>query len=189
MADIDILQILFNTFLRINPSTIYQYTTPQTQILNLFLIPHVILFLFIYGFSWVIIPTHKGLKYLISITAYLTIVLMGEPYSYYSLILPFISIWWQISLFVGFFFFIWSRFIHPSKTPEIFNIGRAVAHKITDKEKNKKAIEQEIDSIKGQIAILNAEANNPGIQPAAQAYIQSQISNLKAKKRDFESRL
>ena len=186
---IDILDLLFNKLLRINPTTISQYTTPQTQLLNLFLIPHIILFLFIYGFAWVIIPTHKGLRYLTSIGAYLSVVLMGSPYSYYGILVPFFLLWWQVALFVGLFFFVWSRFIHPSKIPELFNIGRAAAAKVTEKDKKKRAIEEEIDSIKKQIAVLQAEANSPGIQPAAQAYIQSQIANLKDRKADLESRL
>lgn len=123
---IDILDLLFNQLLRINPSIISKYTTPQQQLLNLFLIPHIILFLFIYGFAWAIIPTHKGLRYLASIGAYLSIVLMGSPYSYYGMLLPIFLIWWQIALFVGLFFFIWSRIVHPARTREIFNIGRDV---------------------------------------------------------------
>lgn len=189
MAAIDIISLLFNDFLRINPSTISQYTTPQTQLLNLFLIPHVILFLFIYGFAWIIAPTHKGFKYLISISAYLFIVLMGQPYSYYGMLLPLFLLWWQLALGIGLFFFIWGRIIHPSKVPELFNIGKAAAAKVTEKEKKRKALEEEIDSTKKQIAVLQAEANNPGVEPAARAYIQSQIGNLKAKLKDLESRL
>lgn len=186
---IDILGLLFNQFLRINPTTIAQYSTPQQQLLNLFLIPHIILFLFIYGFAWVLVPTHKGLRYLASIGAYLSMILMGSPYSYYGILVPFFLMWWQIALFVGLFFFIWSRIIHPSKVPELFNIGRAAASKVTEKDKKRKAIEEEIDSIKKQIAALQAEANNPANQPASRAYFESQIGNLRARKADLESRL
>jgi hypothetical protein len=189
MANVDILQLLFNDFLRINPVTISQFSTPQTQLLNLFLIPHIILFLFIYGFAWVITPTHKGFRYLVSIATYLFMVIMGEPYSHYSTFLPFLLIWWQIALFVGVVFFVWGRIIHPSKVPELFAIGKATAARVTKKGKEREAIEEEINSIKKQIAVLQSEANNPGIQPAAQAYIQSQIGNLKAKQKDLESRL
>lgn len=189
VGTIDILDLLFNQFLRINPTTIAQYTTPQQQLLNLFLIPHIILFLFIYGFAWVLVPTHKGLRYLASIGAYLSVVLMGSPYSYYGTLIPFFLVWWQVALFVGLFFFIWSRFINPSKVPELFNIGRAAAAKITEKDKKRRAIEEEIDSIKKQIAVIESQANSPGIEPAAKAYAQSQIINLKARQKDLESRL
>lgn len=185
----DILQLLFNDFLRINPSTVSQYATPQLQLLNLFFIPHVILFLFIYGFAWIITPTHKGFRYLISIAAYLTLVLTGTPYSIYSTLLPLLLFWWQLALGIGLFFFIAGRIVHPSKAPELFNIGKSAISKLTAKDKQKRAIEEEIDSIKRQIQELEAEANNPGREQAARAYSQSLISNLKAKKKDLESRL
>jgi hypothetical protein len=185
-----ILDLIFGTLLRLDPSLISKYSSSvQNQIMNLFLIPHVILFLFIYGFAWVIIPTHKGLKYLISILAYLTVVLLGEPYSYYSMIVPFFLLWWQVALVVGLFFFIWSRFINPSKTPELFNLGRAATAKMSEGSKRRRALLEEIDATRRQIAALRMEAANPGLEPSARSYIQSNISNLEAKRRDLEARL
>jgi hypothetical protein len=49
--------------------------------------------------------------------------MMGEPYSYYSFILPFFLIWWQLALGIGLFFFIWSRIIHPSTYSLLKNNG------------------------------------------------------------------
>lgn len=188
---IDILNLLFNDILRINPVTISRYTTPQTQLLNLFLIPHIILFLFIYGLSWVLVPMHKGLRYLAAIAAYLTIVLQGSPYSYYGMILPLLNLWWQIALVVGLFFFIWSRFIHPSKTPELFNIGKAAAAKITEKSKKSSAIHHKISSIDSQIRAL--EQQQARAQGAAggqrNPVIDAEIAELRRRRAELESEL
>ena len=188
---IDIMDLLFNQFLRINPSTIMQYTTPQQQLLNLFLIPHIILFLFIYGFAWVLVPTHKGLRYLASIGAYLSMILMGSPYSYYGVLIPFFLIWWQVTLFIGLFFFIWSRFIHPSKVPELFNIGKAAAGKLTEKAKKSEAIEKKIDSINAQIAALEGQQNRimasgSGVR---NPILEAEIGELRRRRAELEREL
>jgi hypothetical protein len=189
MADINILGIIFDSLLRLNPSLVTQYSSAQTQLFNLVLIPHIILFLFIYGFAWIIVPTHKGFKYLISIAAYLSMIIMGEPYSLYSMLTPFLIIWWQVALFVGLFFFIWGRFINPSKTPELFNLGKAAAKSLTEGQKKRRALEEEIDIIRRQIAVLQSQANTPGIEPSAKAYAEMQIQNLRARQREYEGRL
>jgi len=188
---IDILNLLFNDILRINPVTISKYTTPQTQLLNLFLIPHIILFLFIYGLSWILVPMHKGLRYLAAIAAYLTIVIQGSPYSYYGMILPLLNLWWQIALVVGLFFFIWSRFIHPSKTPELFNIGKAAASKITEKSKKSSAIHHKISSINNQIRALQNRQNQIQAQPphARNPVIDGEIAELERRRAELESEL
>jgi len=191
MAEIDILDLLFNKLLRINPVTISKYTTPQTQLLNLFLIPHIILFLFIYGLSWVLVPMHKGLRYLAAIAAYLTIVIQGSPYSYYGILVPFFLIWWQIALVVGLFFFIWGRFIHPSKTPELFNIGKAATAKITEKSKKNKEIQHKVNSIDNQIRAL--ESQQARAQGAAggqrNPVIEAEIAELRRRRAELESEM
>lgn len=190
MAQTDILGLLFNQFLRINPMTISKYTTPQDQLLNLFLIPHIILFLFIYGFAWVIIPQHRGLRYLASIGAYLSMVMMGSPYSYYGTLVPFFLIWWQIALFVALFFFIGSRIIHPSKIPELYHLGKAATEKVTEKGKKNAAIEKKIESIDAQIQALerrrtmvvgNVVQDNP--------IIAAEIGELERRRAELEKEL
>ena len=189
MADtINILDLLFNDLLRINPTTISKFTTPQAQLLNLFLIPHIALFFFIYGFAWTMIPTHKGLRYLSSIGAYLSIVLMGEPYSYYGILLPLFLTWWQIALFVGLFFFIWSRFIHPSRVREIFNVGRDIGRKVTEGAKKSEAIRKKISSIDGQIAALEGQQNRIMASTGGQRNpaIDAEIAELRRRRAELE---
>jgi hypothetical protein len=181
MATIDILNLIFNQLLRINPTVISRFYTPQEQLLNLFFIPHVILFLFIYGLSWILAPMHKGLRYLFAIGAYLTLVLTGSPYSIYGSIIPLLLGWWYIALIVGMFFFIWSRFIHPSKVPELFNIGKSVATKATEKGKRKKLIDKEIKLIDSKIRAYRREET-----PESRAYIRTTIAHLQAEKKQLE---
>jgi hypothetical protein len=190
MATINILDLIFNEFLRINPSTISQYSTPQLQLLNLFLIPHIILFLFIYGFAWVIAPTHKGFRYLFSIAAYLTMVMMGSPYSYYGMILPFLLVWWQIALGLAFFFFIASRIIHPSKYPELFNIGKSAAEKITEKSKKHEVYSKKIESVEAQIRALEVQQNRMMTNSGTRnPMLDAEISELYRRKAELEKEL
>lgn len=191
---VNILNLLFQ-FLKIKQccgiGTISNYLTPQDQILNLFLIPHIILFLFIYGFAWVLVPTHRGLRYLASIGAYLSIVMMNVGnYSYYGILLPFFLMWWQIALFVGLFFFLWSRVIHPSKVPELFNIGRAAAAKATAKGKRNEAIEKQIESIEHQIRALQSQKTmTEGNMTRDNPYVVAEIAELSRRKAELEKEL
>ena len=177
MATVNILNLLFTQLLRIDPTIISRFMTPQEQLLNLFFIPHIILFLFIYGLSWVLAPMHRGLRYLFAIAAYLTLVLMGTPYSYYGTLIPFLLGWWYIALVVGIFFFLWSRFIHPSKLPELFNIGKAAGSKLTEKSKRRKQIDKQIDLIDKQIRDYQREET-----PESRPYIRATIAHLRAEK-------
>jgi hypothetical protein len=190
MATIDILDLIFNQFLRVNPSTVSQFSTTQLQLLNLVLIPHIILFLFIYGFAWIIAPSHKGFRYLFSIAAYLTIILMGSPYSYYGMALPFILMWWQIALGVSFFFFIVGRIIHPSKYPELFNLGRSAAEKITEKSKKVEIYNKKIESVEAQIRALEVQQNRIMNQGGARnPMLDGEISELYRRKAELEKEI
>jgi predicted nucleic acid-binding Zn-ribbon protein len=66
--------------------------------------------------------------------------------------------------------------------------GRMIGEKITAKEKERKAIEQEVDAIKKELQGLRSEENRT-LEPTAKAFVQMQIANLEAQKRRLESRL
>jgi len=192
---IDILDLLFDKILRIDVSGVCNIrtiscATLQEQLLNLFLIPHIILFLFIYGLSWILVPMHKGLRYLVSIGAYLTIVIMGSPYSYYSTLITLFLLWWQLALVIGIFFFIWSRIIHPSKVPELFRIGKSAMEKVTEKSKRNTAIEKKIDSIEAQIRALENRQHR-AIQESGRPnpVIEAEIAELDRRRAELEKEL
>ena len=93
-----IIQILFFDILKVSSSSMAEYSTPTDQLVFLFFIPHVVLFLFIYGFSagivGRIVSGHRGLQYLLGIAVYLYIIMTGM---YGQTLLPLFQsspLWW-----------------------------------------------------------------------------------------------
>ncbi|MEM5778633.1 MAG: hypothetical protein QXK49_03335 [Candidatus Aenigmatarchaeota archaeon] len=187
----DLVDLLFREILKIDPLTLTKYTTLSDQALYLFLIPHVILFLFLYAFSFGIVTRivgqHKGFSYLVGIVSYIYIVYAGW---YGKLVVWFLG-WMYIALGMAIFLFLISIVFHPSATTAgmklMGEVGKQIAKK-TAKEHEKKAIEEEIESIKKQIAELENERARAQ-EPTSRAYIEMQIANLKAQKRALESKL
>jgi len=187
----NIIDLLFTEILKIDPSTLSKYTTLSDQTLYLFLIPHVILFLFLYAFSFGIVQRvvgqHKGFSYLVGIVSYIYVVYAGW---YGKLVVWFLG-WMYIALGLALFLFFASIIFHPAATTAgmkmMGEVGKSLA-KGRAKEQEKRVLEEELDSIKKQIAALRAEEQR-GIEPTAKAYIEMQIANLEAQKRAIESKL
>jgi hypothetical protein len=191
MATIDLIDLLFREILKIDPLTLSKYMNVQDQTLYLFLIPHVILFLFLYAFSFGIVTRitgpHKGFSYLVGIVSYIYIVYAGW---YGKLVVWFLG-WMYIALGLALFLFFVSIIWHPAATSAgmkmMGEVGKQVA-KRTAKEHEKRTIEEEIDAIKKEISAINAELSGP-LEPQARAYMQMQKANLEAQRRRLESRL
>ena len=87
-GSLNLSNLIFSQILKIDPSTIYKYTNVQDQILYLLLIPHIILFLFIYAFSIGIVARviggHVGFSRMMGIVAYIYIVWAG----WYGMLVP-----------------------------------------------------------------------------------------------------
>jgi len=187
----DLINLLFTQILKISPSTLIRYTTFQDQILYLFLIPHVLLFLFIYAFSFGIVSRvvgpHKGFSYLLGLVSYIYIVYAG----WYGFLVTWFLGWLALALGLALFLFFVSVVFHPSATSAgmkmMGEVGKSLA-KGKAKEAEKRSIEEEIDALKKEISALEAEEQR-GIEPTARAYIQMQKANLQAQKRRLESRL
>ena len=189
---IDLIELLFTEILKIDPLTMSKYTTLSDQAVYLFLIPHVILFLFLYAFSFGIVQRvagpHKGFSYLVGIVSYIYIVYAG----WYAKLLVWFLGWLYIALGMAVFLFLVSIVFHPSATAAGMKMVGEVGKKIAQgsaKDKEKRAIEEEVDSVKKQIAAISSELSNPGIEPTAKAYLQMQKANLEAQKRALESKL
>jgi len=188
----DLFNLIFNEILKISPTLLSKYATIQDQVIYLILIPTVILFLFIYAFAkgivGRIVGEHRGFEYLVSIVTYIYLVYSGI---FGATLVPIFITWLNIAIVVALIVFIMSVVIHPARGPALMKVGEAIgksAGKLGAKEKQRKAIEEEIDSVKKQIAALEAERNRP-MEPAAKSYIEMQIGNLRARKADLESRL
>jgi len=154
---IDIYTLLFEEVLQISSSTLSNYATIQDQLLYLVLIPHVILFLFIYGFSTGIVQRvlglqHHGFKYLVSISVYLFIVLGG----WYGSLAPLFAGWFKILLVVGIFFFLLSAIWHPARgrsTGKAIESGfKYLGGQTFGKSGKAKVLDKEIRKLNEQIA-------------------------------------
>lgn len=194
MATTDLINLLFTEILKIDTSTLSKYTNIQDQTLYLFLIPHVILFLFLYAFSFGIVTRvvggpHKGFSYLLGIVSYIYIVYTG----WYGRLVAWFLGWIYIALGISIFVFFFSIILSPAATPAALKLasetGKSLAKKTVGKEHEIRAIEEEVDAIKKEIAAINSELNTTGVEPSAKAYMQMQKANLEAQKRRLESRL
>lgn len=188
----NLIELIFLELLKIDPLTMSKYVNLEDQVIYLFLIPHVILFLFLYAFSFGIVTRvtgpHKGFSYLVGIVSYIYIIYAG----WYGRLIIFFLGWLYIALGLAAFLFLISIVWHPAATTAgmklVGEVGKQLA-KGTAKQHEKRALEEELDAVKKQIAELEAEAQRTGEEPQARAYIQMQIANLKAQKRAIEAKL
>jgi len=135
----DFARLVFEEILQINPTLLVNYPIVQDQVVYLLFIPHIILFLFLFGFA-LAITSHRGLQYLVGLGSYVYIVYSGlYGKTLVGIFLPF----WQLLIFLGLFFFIGSRIVHPSRVREIFELGKGVASKATEKRKQIKKLENQ----------------------------------------------
>jgi hypothetical protein len=175
-GSINLFNLIFTQILKISPSLISKYTTIQDQILNLVLIPHVILFLFIYAFSIGIVARitggHKGFSTLVGVISYIYIIWNGW---YGTFLIPLLNAWFMIALVCSLVLFFITVVISPAKSPALTKLG-AEAGKMAGKKfgeaigKDKKLekLYKEKEFAEQQIRKYESDrANNPG---AAQAY-------------------
>jgi uncharacterized protein (DUF3084 family) len=189
----DLISLVLNEILKISPTVMTKYTTVQDQVLYLIFIPSVILILFIYAFAKQIVGRivgeHKGFEYLVSITSFIYIVYSGM---FGATLVPIFINWLNIAIILSLIVFVISVVFHPARGPALTKAaaetGRMIGEKITAKEKERKAIEQEVDAIKKELQGLRSEENRT-LEPTAKAFVQMQIANLEAQKRRLESRL
>ncbi len=193
-SQVNLFNLIFNQILKISPTILSSYANIQDQVLYLILIPHVILFLFLYAFSFGIVMRitgsflHRGFIYLVGIVSYIYIMYSG----WYGRLVMFFLGWMNIALGLALFLFLASIIWHPSATTAgmklVGEAGKELAKK-TAKSHEKRAIEEEVDAIGRELSAINAQLSNPGLEPQARAYMQMQKANLEAQKRRLESRL
>jgi len=176
--------LIFQTILRIDPFTISRYTTIQDQILYLILIPHVILFIFIFGFVRVVSEGHKGLSYLVGFVTYAFIILSGW---YGSFLLNIFLTWWQIVLILGLLFFVGSKIVHPARVRELFNLGEKLTGMATQKVTRERELDKKIRVIDKQIQALETEAKRRRNAKLPTKVIEAEIADLLREKARLEA--
>jgi len=180
-GSVDLFNLIFNEILKIGPTLLYKYTTIQEQVFHLILLPHVILFLFLFGFGWAIIPENKGLRYLVMIVAYIFVVMQGW---YGTFLVPLLEVWFWISLAFGLFLFFITRIIHPTTAQRLGGAAGKLARdlgKSMGKEKQIEKLEEELEYIRKEMREHKPHIeDNPG---AAQVYAQLKQREFEIKKK------
>jgi hypothetical protein len=148
MATIDLINLLFIEILKIDSSILYKYVTLSDQVLYLFLIPHVILFLFLYAFAFGIVSRvvgqHKGFSYLVGIVSYIYVIYAGW---YGKLVTLFLG-WLYIALGLALFLFFVSIIWHPAATTAGMKLMGEIGKDIGKKAGRGKQIEELEDELK-----------------------------------------
>lgn len=157
MATLDLMNLLFEQILKIDSSTMYNYTTVSDQILYLFFIPHVLLFLFLYAFSFGmvsrVVGKHKGFSYLLGIASYVYIVYAG----WYGRLVTFFLGWLYIALALALFLFFVSIVWHPSATSagmKLFGEAGKEISKRANKGSQLDALEDELKFVRKRMSDL-----------------------------------
>ena len=181
---IDIIGFILETILKIDPYTIANYINVQDQLLYLVLIPHTILFLFLYSFINSILspptqaPAHRGLRLLLGIVAYIFIIWAG----WYAILVPIFITWFKLLIIIGVIFYLGSKFIHPSRMREIFALSYGKGKNLAEAKVYAKKIERKIDEIDREINNLK----KGGVQDP---YTMYRIKQLKAQKEELKHQL
>jgi len=171
-----LFNLIFVELLKISPNLLSQYYTIQDRIIHLLFLPHVILFLFIWGFGMMIVPpsgdnSMKGLRYLVSVAAYIFIVYQGW---YGTFLIPLLQTWFYVMLIFGLFLFFISKILHPVTAKKFGDVGKAVGQSVGEKMARGKQIEDlenELKFVKKRISELKGQ--NPGSNTAVAFELES----------------
>ncbi len=164
---LDLFTLIFTEILKVSPTLIAKYSTIQDQIINLIFLPHVILFLFIWGFGMMMMPpektranAHRGFRYLLSLTAYVVIIYQGW---YGSFLIPLLQTWFYLMLGAGLVLFFVSKIYHPVTAKEFGKFGDALGKSVGTrlaKDKQIEVIEEELGFIRKRMRDLEPRRNN-----------------------------
>jgi len=142
-------QTVLVQILKISSETLGKYTTVQDRLLWLIFIPQILLLIFIWLFADNMAKmgggTHTGIRTLVAIAAYITIIFTGW---YGMYIVPIFAAIWQLILGLALITFVAARFIQPARAKEFMTAGRVLGEKSGEKAKIRKALEHELESTK-----------------------------------------
>ena len=185
-GQVDFIKLILEQILRVDPSLIAQYPLVQDKVLWLLLVPHVVLFLFLFSFAGWIVTRHAGLRRLLSVVTYLVVILGGY---YGNLIVPVVNAWFTILLVAGLLFFLISRIFPPSSVSAATGLMSEAFGMATKGSKDRKQIETDIDVLEKTIASLERKAEVVRNNGGDDAHIQAKISDLEEKLHQKEAQL
>jgi len=180
-SSVNLFNLIFNQILKVSPSLLYKYTALPDQVLHFILLPHVILFIFLFGFGQMVISENKGLRYLVMIVTYIFVVMQGW---YGTFLIPLLEGWFMITLVIGLFLFFMTKILHPATAQKL---GMATAKMAKDagkrmgKDKQIEKLSEELASVQQQMQRHYPHiGDNPG---AAQVYAQLEQHEFELKRK------
>ncbi len=187
---IDIITLVFEQILRIDPSVMFKYATTQDQLLYLLFIPHIVLLMFIAAFSKSVVSrmlgAHTGFKYLVSIAIYIFFILSG----WYGRLTGILVNWLLVSLLIAFVIFMMSILWHPSATGMGLKlageVGGLIGKATVGKSKAIKTLKKELEIVD---ASIERHERAHVTTPEARAYNEMQIQMLEEKKAVLEKKI
>lgn len=169
-GSVNLFNLIFNQILKVSPSLLYKYTDLPNQVLHFILLPHIILFIFLFGFGYMVISENKGFRYLVMIVTYIFVIMQGW---YGTFLIPLLEGWFMITLVIGLFLFFMTKILHPATAQKL---GMATAKAAGDigkrmgKDKQVEKLAQELSNVEKQMRTHQPHiGDNPG---AAQVYAQ-----------------
>jgi len=189
----DIITFVLHDILKISTSLISKYPTVQDKLIYLILIPHIILFIFIYFFAKAtiarILGGHAALETALMFIVYLFLIYAGI---YGTILIPIFISSFYLLLIVGLIFFVIGLFIHPARHEALGRLaleaGKMVAKKSREEEDKAAVIEKinrEINETKLMITQLKAKAK--GKSGPERREIENLITTLEMKVIELES--
>lgn len=190
---IDVVTLILETVLKINTDLLYKYTALSDQLIYLILIPNVVILMFLWMFGYWIIPTHKGLRILLSTVAYIYIVWSGW---YGGWMVSIINAWFPIMIGAMFIFFIITRLVSPASLTGVHGImseGASKLRNIGKREKDINKLREELrrlEIMKANLESQATQAQDEGIRHALGyriVNVDEQIREIRNKIRQLES--
>lgn len=126
MATFDLMSFVFEEILKIDSYTMAQNPAIQDKLVNLFLIPHIVLILFLFGFGYMLAREHKGLRYLLAIGAYILIIYSG----WYGMLAKLSVTWFLVMIVFGLVLFFLSKIFPHASAAKLGPVGSLIGQKV-----------------------------------------------------------
>ncbi len=185
-GQVDFVKLILEQILRVDPGLIGQYPLVQDKLLWLVLVPHIVVFLFLFSFAAWLSPKHTGLRRVLAIGGYLALVLAGW---YGSFIVPLVKAWFIILLVAGFLFFLVSKIFPPTTVKAATGILGEAVGLATKGSKERRQLEIDINTLRRTIASLERKAADTVEAGGDDAHIRAKISDLEERLHQKEAQL
>ncbi len=151
----DLSTLIFVEIFKISPELMAKYTTLGDQLIYLLFVPHVVLFMFLLSFGKWIFAEHAGIRKLAMIAAYIVLVYSGM---YGTMIVPIVNAWFMLTLIGAFILFVITRFLSPTKYPQLAALGVHLGKKLREPKDMEEQLER-INAVLTSIGVKGLDKN------------------------------